>query len=89
MVLSQKNPTEKLFQSYQNPSTQSVLKIAKNEISRPNWFLYEMKAKYPEPAVIQKIKELPNTGEDLKPGSTGYLGPMLRSPTLHVALIPI
>jgi hypothetical protein len=52
IYLSQNNPTEKPFQSYQNPCTQSVLKFAKNEISRPNWFLYEMKAKYPEPAVV-------------------------------------
>lgn len=47
-----------------------------------------MKVKYPEPAVISKPKELPNTGKDLKPGSIGK-GPMLSSPTLHVALIPI
>ncbi len=89
MVLSPKNPTEKPFQSCQNPCTQSVLKIAKTELSRPNWFPYEMKAKYPELAVISKIKELPNTGKDLKAGSTGNSGPMLSSPALHVALILI
>jgi hypothetical protein len=48
-----------------------------------------MKAKYPELAVISKIKELPNTGKDLKAGSTGNSGPMLSSPALHVALILI
>ncbi len=48
-----------------------------------------MKAKYPEPVVILKSKNSPNTGKDLKPGSTGNSGPMLSFPALHVALIPI